>query len=455
MSRNHISLKELNGRIKTILGANLDTYWLIAEISELKVNYSGHCYLEFIQKNEKTERIEARARAVIWANVFRMVQPYFETTTGQSFSEGIKVMVRVVVEFHEVYGLSLNVVDIEPTYTVGEVALRKQKIIEKLQKEGVLEMNKELELPYLLNRIAIISSKTAAGLQDFQDQLQNNPSGLRFYTKLFPAVMQGNEAENSIIDQMDRIFQVAEHFDAVVIIRGGGAQADLDCFNNYWLAYHVTQFPLPVLTGIGHEQDDSVVDMVANTRLKTPTAVAEFLVDHMSIAEDELLSVEEAILTKSREVIGDKKAELKDSAYLLKSMVHDKILNENKNMSRLSSTYISSVKTVLYRKSQYLGKMSFSFGEKSRVLLSRQESKLGLVIQKLKSEVGKGLSGQKHFLDIAEKSVELNNPGEVLRKGYSITLKDGKSIKDGELLKHGDEIETIFYKGNTKSTVKK
>ncbi len=449
-----ITLKELNEQIRAVVKTNFESYWLTAEISELSVNYSGHCYLEFIQKNKKTDKTEARSKATIWANVFRMIKPYFETTTGQAFSEGIKVMVRVVVEFHEVYGLSLNVVDIEPTYTVGEVALRKQKILEKLQQEGVIEMNKELELPYFFNRIAIISSKTAAGLGDFMDQVNNNQSGLKIYTKLFPAIMQGNEAESSIINQLDRIFQTSQFFDAVVIIRGGGSQSDLDCFNNYWLAYNVAQFPLPVFTGIGHEQDDSVVDVVAHTRLKTPTAVAEFLIDHLSIVEDDLIDIQHQIVSYSRDIISEKKNSLKENAFHLKNFLNNKILDENKKLSRLTSNYISSVKTNLAKKDNQLISSYYSIRERSRMLIKNNQNTIGGLSQKLSSKATLILTKSKLTLEKIEQNIQLNNPSVVLSKGYSITLQDGKSVKDSSKLKKGDEIETIFSKGKKKSIVK-
>lgn len=454
MKQAPITLKELNQQIRAVIKTNFETYWLIAEISELSVNYSGHCYLEFIQKNEKTDKTEARIKATIWANVFRMIKPYFETTTGQAFSEGIKVMVRVVVEFHEIYGLSLNVIDIEPTYTVGEVALRKQKILEKLLKEGVIEMNKELELPYHFNRIAIISSKTAAGLGDFINQIENNSSGFKIYKKLFPAIMQGNEAEGSIINQLDKIFQNVHHFDAVVIIRGGGSQADLDCFNNYWLAYNVAQFPIPVLTGIGHEQDDSVVDVVAHSRLKTPTAVAEFIIDHLSEVEDDLLEIQQQIVAYSRDIISEKKNALKENAFHLKNYINELILSENKKLSRLTSNYISSVKTNLARKNNQLNSHYFLLREKSRMILNNNRNNLKTVNQKLSSVSNIILTRNKFIIEKAEQQILLNDPKIVLGKGYSITTYNGKSIKDGSQLRKGDEIETVFKKGKKKSIIK-
>ena len=279
MENNPLSLYELLGGVKMSLKSSLPpAYWVTAEISEMKVNYSGHCYLELIEKDSSGESIKAKARATIWASVYRMIQPYFETATRSKLAAGMKVMVKVSVEFHELYGFSLNITDIEPSYTVGEMALKKQEIINRLIAEGVFEMNKSQYLGDLPRRIAVVSSKTAAGFGDFMDQLARNDFGYKFYVKLFPAVMQGAEAEQSIIAALDAVFEQEAHFDLVVIIRGGGSQSDLNCFNSYWLAYHICQFPLPVLTGIGHEQDETIADLVAHTRLKTPTAVAEFLI---------------------------------------------------------------------------------------------------------------------------------------------------------------------------------
>jgi exodeoxyribonuclease VII large subunit len=398
MEKAPVSLLELNALIKKTINENLASHWLTAEISELTVNYSGHCYLEFIQKDEKTERIIARARGTIWANTFRMIKPYFESTTGRAFSDGIKVMVKASVEFHEVYGLSLNILDIEPTYTVGEIALRKQKILEKLKSEGVIGMNKELELSYIPNRIAIISSKTAAGFGDFVNQLTQNPHRYRFYLKLFPAIMQGNEAESSIINQLDKIYQHSENFDAVIIIRGGGAQADLECFNSYWLAYNITQFPLPVLTGIGHEQDDSVVDMVAHTRLKTPTAVAEFLIDCMSAVTNELQEVEEAIVDIARNIIVDNKSALKDNAYRLNKEVGSIILKRNKQLTATFSGFISSTKNNLSRQRITLERSQVYLEQNKKFFFSTKRKNLHAETIRLKKEIKYCLYNQKHSI---------------------------------------------------------
>ena len=449
-----VSLLQLNGLIKTVVRENLVSHWLIAEISEMTVNYSGHCYLEFIQKDEKSERLLARARGTIWANTFRMIRPYFETTTGRPFSEGIKVMVKVSVEFHEVYGLSLNILDIEPTYTVGEIAVRKQKILEKLKSEGVISMNKELELSSLPQRLAIISSKTAAGYEDFVDQLTDNPHGFKYYLKLFPAIMQGNDAEGSIIAQLDKIFQYADLFDAVVIIRGGGAQADLECFNSYWLAYNITQFPLPVLTGIGHEQDDSVVDVVAHTRLKTPTAVAEFLVDSMAYTETELLQTEEQIISLSGEIIDWNKNALKENAYQLNKLLASIVMQEDKKISGVTSKYISAVKNKFTEQKVRLERANIYLEQNTKTFIRRKSDELNKREISFRSDLKLNITEMKHALISFEQALEHNNPINVLNRGYSITTHNGKPVKDAKLLKPGAEIETLYKKGKSKSIIK-
>jgi exodeoxyribonuclease VII large subunit len=276
MDQKAISLCELLAQVKSALKNTLPfSWWIRAEISELKANYSGHCYLELIEKNDLTDTIKAKVKATIWSSVFRMLQPYFETTTQTKLVAGIKVMIKVSADFHELYGFSLNVTDIEPSYTIGEMARQKLEIINRLKTEGVFEMNRSLSIPEIPCRIAVISSKTAAGLGDFMDQLSGNQYGYKFYIQLFPAAMQGLEAEQSVIEALDKVNRYEEFFDVVVLIRGGGAQSDLSCFNSYWLNFNICQFTLPVLTGIGHEQDETIADLVAFKRLKTPTAVAE------------------------------------------------------------------------------------------------------------------------------------------------------------------------------------
>lgn len=448
-----LTLEALNKIIKATLKEQLDSFWVVAEINEINLNYSGHCYLELVQKSEKNEQLVAKSRATIWNNVYRMLQPYFETTTGQSLAAGMKVMVRVIVEFHEFYGLSLNIADIEPTYTVGEISLRRQKILQKLADEGVIDMNRELLLPYFVNRIAIVSSKTAAGLLDFQNQLHRNPHGYQFYSKVFPAIMQGNEAEGSIINQLERIYQHADLFDVVVIIRGGGAAADLECFNSYWLAYHITQFPLPVLTGIGHEQDNTVTDRVAHTRLKTPTAVAGFLVDKMQEVAQDLAETNQNIMDLCQERI-----------VMHQSLLEQRARNLQKHYSRAMNLESKTLSKAILQISALARKKTFTLqhaldksGEHLKSTIYRQLDQHQFSLDSVHSEIKSGLkfihNTEEHRLKLLEKSLLYNNPQHILEKGFTLTLKDGQRIKHADTLKKGDVVETVFADGRKKSII--
>ncbi|HAR37209.1 MAG TPA: exodeoxyribonuclease VII large subunit [Porphyromonadaceae bacterium] len=315
-----LSLTELNYRIRDAIRDHLpDTYWIRAETSDVRPNRNGHCYLEFIEKDPVKQSIVAKARGVIWSGVFQMLSVYFEQETGQPFTSGMNVLVRVSVDFHELYGYSLSVTDIDPSFTLGEIARQRQLVLKQLDEEGVLTLNKELPLPEPANRIAVISSPTAAGYEDFRDQLLKNQAGLVFYTKLFPAVMQGERSEASIIAALEKIFQYKELFDAVAIIRGGGASSDLSCFDSYGVAAHVAQFPLPVVSGIGHERDVTVLDMVAHTRAKTPTAVAEFFINAVWKTFSDLIGLQDRMVSAS-EAIAMKEQNLLFS--LSKEVVH-------------------------------------------------------------------------------------------------------------------------------------
>ncbi len=271
----HITLRELQRRVKAALeGQFALPVWVSAEISEIKVNYSGHCYLELVEKGGDNGVPTAQARAVVWRSHYPRISGYFEAETGQPLAAGIKILAKVLVSYHELYGFSLQITDIDPSYTLGDMERQRQQTIAQLQQDGVWEMNREVPMPAVVQRIAIVSSVNAAGYQDFCKELDKSP--YRFRLTLFDAFMQGEAAEESIVEALCAVADRAEDFDAVVLIRGGGSRSDLNCFNAYRLCAHVAQFPLPILTGIGHDKDTSVADMVAHTALKTPTAVAGY-----------------------------------------------------------------------------------------------------------------------------------------------------------------------------------
>ncbi len=288
--KEHISLLELLGRVKESIENRMGgSVWVKAQISEIKSNSTGHCYLELADAGEGNQNIEARAQAIIWSSVFKMLKPYFETTTGYQLSRGMNVLVKVQVQFSTLYGLSLIISDIDPSFTVGELEIERQKTIERLRREGMFEMNRTLQLPRLPHRFAIVSSESAAGYLDFIKHLHENEYGYRFYTKLFPAPVQGENAPAGIIGAIDKVASEIDSFDALLILRGGGGVHDLRCFDDYDLAVNIAQFPIPVLTGIGHEQDFHIADMVAHTSVKTPTALASFITG-IFIQEDSMIA---------------------------------------------------------------------------------------------------------------------------------------------------------------------
>ena len=400
-----LSLYDLNALVRRSLEQCLpDACWVQAELSEVRTNQTSHCYVEFVQKDPRSHALIAKARGTIWAPTYRLLKPYFEGATGQAFAAGIKVLVQVTVNFHELYGYSLTVTDIDPAYTVGDMAMRRQEILKQLEDEGVLTLNKELPMPVLPQRVAVISSATAAGYGDFSHQLQHNARGYRFYTQLFAARMQGDGVEASILSALDRINRQAEKFDVVVIIRGGGATSDLSGFDTYLLAAACAQFPLPIVTGIGHERDDTVIDAVAHTRAKTPTAAAEYLISCMDNAADAVATL----------------------ALRLQRSVRRRLQGEHRHLAGIESQVQATVSRRLWNARQAL-----TTAEKDcrRALLTALERK-------------------HHRLTLLTQRAEAASPDRLLARGYSITLKDGKPVKDAARVAPGDVVETRLQHGS-------
>ncbi|OQB30886.1 MAG: Exodeoxyribonuclease 7 large subunit [Bacteroidetes bacterium ADurb.Bin174] len=404
------SLYELTQHINRIFKVNFEEpIWIRAEISEFRENPNGHCYLEFVEKDTNTDTLIAKIKATIWAQTYHMLKSYFESNTGQPLRAGISVLVAVTVDFHDVYGLSLNVKDIDPTYTLGELTKRRQAIIRQLEKDGVMEMNKSIDLPVPANRIAIISSATAAGYEDFCNQLDNNTGGFIFYKKLFPALMQGDQAETSIINALDAIFEHVDLFDVVVMIRGGGATTDLSCFDTYDLALHCAQFPLPIIAGIGHQRDLSIVDMVVHTSVKTPTAAAAFLIEAMEDAKGKLTDTYNAIYHLLRNKVNDQQQKISDISWKIKHALLNKTTSK-------------------------------------RIFLERQNARL---IQAVRLAVNQ----QKNKLELLSKEIEHRNPIKLLEKGFSITTVNGKKLLSVSEVKQGDVIKTYLKDGEIQSEV--
>jgi exodeoxyribonuclease VII large subunit len=385
------------------------------------------------------------------------------------------VLLNVSVEFHQLYGFSLNVRDIDPTYTMGDMARKRREIIAKLEEEGVLEMNKELELPLVPQKIAVISSPTAAGFQDFTDQLINNEYDFRFYFKLFPAVMQGENAEESVISALEQIYTYEDFFDLVVIIRGGGSQADLSCFDSYNLAYHITQFPIPVVTGIGHEKDDTIADLVSNTRLKTPTAVAEFIVSGAAGFEAHLMELQNNFLTGVRDILTNRKLELERSVRMFSPLVQERITSEKSGLDRNLWKLDSSVKSLIVSKKhsfdlirekmagdvfQFLKSKNRELEQNGKVLSQTTEIGIGAernrllnYSKQLSHTTNNTLKNQNYCLQIVLEKAKLLDPQRILTRGYSITTVNGKTIKKVLSVNKGDIITTRLADGEIESKV--
>ncbi len=407
---NSITLSELTLQIQETIRNNFESaVWIRAEISELRENPGGHCYLELIEKDSDSDVLLAKTKATIWASTYRMLKPYFESSTGQTLRSGLNVLVAVTVEFHGVYGFSLNIRDIDPTFTIGEMAARRLQIIRQLEADGIVDMNKQLDFPELPQRLAIISSATAAGYGDFCDQLNNDSSQFAIYKKLFPAIMQGDQAENSIIAALEKIYLSIELFDVVVIIRGGGATTDLACFDSYNLALNCAQFPLPVISGIGHQRDISILDMVAHTSVKTPTAAAEFLISVLNESENHVI-----------DVLAD-----------IQNVIKRRIETQKRFIDQTQMSIKQTLRSWLIQKSHILDK------QKNR----------------LQSAIRLQLLKQTNLMSLFEKNIETHSPAFLLKHGYTITTLNGKRITSVKQVKPGDKIRTFAVDGDFGSEV--
>ena len=433
MKNERLTLYELNSLVKEVIECEIpNEYWVEAELSECHES-RGHCYMELIQKDEQTATPIAKAQARCWASKWMIIRPYFERTTGQRLHAGMKVLLKVKAQFHEAYGFSWIVSDIDPTYTLGDMARKRQEIIRQLKAEGVFDLQKELSLPLFCQRIAVISSETAAGYGDFCNQLTDNPYGFKFLTWLFPAIMQGDGVEQSVIQALNRINDVIDDFDCVVIIRGGGATSDMSGFDTLALAENVANFPLPIITGIGHDRDESILDMVSHMRVKTPTAAASLLVDHLKKVFDALNDAQDTITHCAQQKLSTLNAQLSAISEAIPRLFS---IVKTRQEARLDTCY---------------QRIAHQMGLKLSTLnaqLSTIESKIPMVLERR-------LTSERHRLEILEEKVHSLDPALLLKRGYSITLFHGKAVRDPQDLKAGDEIETRLEKGTVVSKVLK
>lgn len=430
---NAITLREFNNRIKRLLNnPAVCNCWICADLSDVNVR-GGHCYLELLEKDERTGATVAKMRGIIWANRFAYLRQKFVQVTGQDLRSGLKVMLEVSVNYHEQYGISLIITDIDPSYTLGDMERLRREILARLKAEGIIDMNKQLEFPVVPQRIAIVSAAGAAGYGDFMNQLHHNAYGLQFYTCLFPAVMQGKETVASVTAALDRINSHIDLFDCVVIIRGGGSTSDLNSFDDYNLAAHVAQFPLPVVVGIGHERDVTILDYVACRRVKTPTAAAELLIGCGVEALARIDELRETIVSIAREYITEAQLQMQ---YLTSTipLVAGNIVERNR-------TRLQHIMQIVPLTAQ------------SRI--AQGNERLLFFLKQMQQASAQTIMREKMRLTAIYEKVHILSPQNTLRRGYSLTTVNGHAVTDASQLAAGDTITTHLANGTVTSTINK
>ena len=406
-----LSLFELNAMVRSFIeGCAEDAYWVHGELLEGRAGYGGHFYGELVEKSEHTGAIVAKARITIWARTYNMLALRFREETGQSLRPGLKVLMQVRLTFSELYGYALNVLDIDGTYTLGDMARRRQEILHQLEKDGIINDNKDLPMPALLKRIAVVSSATAAGYGDFCRQLLENEWGMAFRVQLFPAVMQGQHVPESISAALMQIADEADRWDAVVIIRGGGATSDLSDYDSYDLAACVAQHPLPIIIGVGHDRDETVLDHVAQTSVKTPTAAAAFILEHQL----------------------EQLSRLQDLQQRIPLAASSKMQRGEQRLELLRQRIPTSAMLMIQRERQRIDRFFMLLPLSTKGLMEREKYRMDLLSQRLDSV----------------------NPELLLRRGYSITMSGGRIVTNASSLHPGDEVVTRFSDGDVVSEVR-
>ena len=424
-----LTLYELNALVRHTIEQTLRReYWVEAELSECRTS-RGHCYMELVQKDERANTPIARASAKCWQSTWTLAAPYFERTTGQPLHAGMKVRLKVYAQFHEAYGFAWIVTDIDPTYTMGDMARRRQDIIRQLSEAGIIDLQKSLALSPFTLRIAVISSQSAAGYGDFVNQLAESPYD--FHTRLFTATMQGEQVEQSVIAALNRVYECVDEFDAVVIIRGGGATADLSGFDTLALAENVAQFPLPIITGIGHDRDESILDIVSHTRVKTPTAAAQFLIALLDQTQQRIDACSERIARWAQ----------------------TKLETERLRMARLSERIPTLFTLVRTRQEARLERISMALTALVQRRTDREQTKLDSIGQRLPTLISQRLQNEQHRLRLLAQRAQTLDPTLLLSRGYSITTLNGKALRSTAELKPGDTLETRLAQGTVVSEV--
>ncbi len=429
---NGITLSEFNSRIERTLNGDTQLFnqWVIAETSDLRLNRSGHCYTELIEKDARGETV-AKMGAAIWAGNYSKLYNKFLKATGQVLATGMKVLVNVSVSYHRLYGMKVVINDIDPSYTMGDMERQRQEILNRLTAEGIIDMNKQLPFPQVPQRIAIISAEGAAGYGDFMNQLLGNPYGLQFYTCLFNAVMQGAQTVPTVLAALDRINAHQELFDCVVIIRGGGATSELNSFDNYDLAANVAQFPLPVIVGIGHERDVTVLDYVAGKRVKTPTAAAEWLILQGTNALAHLNELQDAVVTA----------------------VRDTVSQAREHLAYFTSMIPATARRIIDTNRIRLDNNAKNIPVAANGLIANQRTRLNHAVERIGDVIAVAMQRERQRLQALEDKATLLSPDNTLKRGYALVRKGDKCVTAADQVHSGDQITVQFAVGTTDATV--
>lgn len=427
----NLTLSQLNGLVREVVELSMPAeYWVEAELASVRES-KGHCYMELVEKDEFTNTPKAQSRACCWRNTWQRVLPAFIRETGQPLCPGMKVLLKVKASFHEAFGFSWIVTDVNAAFTMGDMARRRKEILRILKEEGVIDLNKSLRISPFAKRIAVISSATAAGYGDFCNELSDNEFGFTFSTQLFPAIMQGEQVEESVVRALDAINERLEEFDVVVIIRGGGSTSDLSGFDTLTLAENVANFPLPVITGIGHDRDQSVLDVVACVCMKTPTAVAGFLVDNLLTTSDFL----------------------DDCSARIFRIVQERMKVERLRMQRIEQTVSTGYAVRKLKEERIMAELQGRMANAVARRLMAEQVRLDRVGQRLPMVLKTMLEREKHRMQLLEQRVKAADPINVLKRGYSITLHNGLAVKDAKGLVKGDELTILVSNGVVTATV--
>ena len=431
-----------------------ERFWVSAEIIGLKMS-RGHCYLQLAEKDDNGSTPKAEFRGIIWAFQYERISNRFFRSTGSPLRENIQMLIQIEVQYHERYGLSLLVHDIDPAYTLGQLEMERRQTIEKLRKAGLYDRNKQVELPVSLQRIAVISAEDSKGYEDFFTRLNTNAYGYTFHITLYTSLLQGDLAAGDIVAKLQRIKAdtLTKQFDAVAIVRGGGGASSLECFNNYFLAEAIATFPLPVITGIGHQANKSVADEVAHTDRMTPTDVANFLIEHQTAYEGEMESLWEQIRELSVETISLQKEFLQTAVITLQREVRQGISDELRRTDQQSFALRHLLQSVLLREQNDLRQAVQELKRETRQFFLLEHSEHDQFNDQLKRKAPAIITKHDDQLALAEKQLRMLDPAEVLKRGYSYTLHKGEIVTDAAQLKSGDMINTVFHNGSASSTI--